>query len=157
MLVDVTAGHELLSFMDAYFGYNKILMHPDDQEKTAFVTERVSDTAVSVVLVREENNNQHPVYYISKALLDAETMYSRLEKLALALVVTARKLRPYFQCHSIKAYQYNNQLPIQGTLASREPPMHDYPSPPDSRQDFLLGYPSHPDSNQDFMPFTRTS
>ena len=40
MLVDATAGHELLSFMDAYSGYNQILMHPDDQEKTSFVTER---------------------------------------------------------------------------------------------------------------------
>ncbi|KAK1563061.1 hypothetical protein Q3G72_021661 [Acer saccharum] len=62
----------------------------------------VSDTAVSAVLVREEDNNQHPVYYVSKALLDAETRHSRLEKLALALVVAAHKLRPYFQCHSIK-------------------------------------------------------
>ncbi|KAK0570879.1 hypothetical protein LWI29_007901 [Acer saccharum] len=30
MLVDATVGHELLSFMDAYSGYNHILMHPDD-------------------------------------------------------------------------------------------------------------------------------
>ena len=36
MLVDATVGHELLSFMDAYSGYNQILMHPDDQEKTSF-------------------------------------------------------------------------------------------------------------------------
>ena len=40
MLVDATAGHELLSFMDAFSRYNQILMHPNDQEKTAFVTER---------------------------------------------------------------------------------------------------------------------
>ena len=40
MLVDATAGHELLSFMDAFSGYNKILMHPDDKEKMAFITER---------------------------------------------------------------------------------------------------------------------
>ena len=40
MLVDATAGHELLSFMDAFSGYNQILMHLDDQEKTAFITER---------------------------------------------------------------------------------------------------------------------
>ena len=39
-LVDATAGHELLSFMDAFSRYNQILMHPDDQEKTAFITER---------------------------------------------------------------------------------------------------------------------
>ncbi|XP_024023383.1 uncharacterized protein LOC112092184 [Morus notabilis] len=29
-MVDTTAGHELLSFMDAYSGYNQILMHPCD-------------------------------------------------------------------------------------------------------------------------------
>ena len=40
MLVDTTEGHEMLSFMDAFFDYNQILMHPDDQEKTSFVTER---------------------------------------------------------------------------------------------------------------------
>ncbi|KAL5800164.1 hypothetical protein ACOSQ4_033048 [Xanthoceras sorbifolium] len=40
MMVDATAGHELLSFMDAFSNYNQILMHPDDQEKTSFITER---------------------------------------------------------------------------------------------------------------------
>ncbi|KAL5546495.1 hypothetical protein UlMin_006182 [Ulmus minor] len=40
MMVDATAGHELLSFMDAFSGYNQILMHPEDQEKTSFVMER---------------------------------------------------------------------------------------------------------------------
>ena len=38
LIVDATAGHELLNFMDAYFGYNAISMDPDDQEKTSFVT-----------------------------------------------------------------------------------------------------------------------
>ncbi|KAB2629003.1 hypothetical protein D8674_033798 [Pyrus ussuriensis x Pyrus communis] len=33
-LVDSTAGCELLSFMDAYSGYNQILMNPSDQEHT---------------------------------------------------------------------------------------------------------------------------
>ena len=40
MLVDTIAGHELLSFMYAFSEYNQILMHPDDQEKTNFVTEQ---------------------------------------------------------------------------------------------------------------------
>ncbi|KAI3747104.1 hypothetical protein L6452_09549 [Arctium lappa] len=39
-MVDATAGHELLTFMDAYSGYNQILMHSDDQEKTAFMTDK---------------------------------------------------------------------------------------------------------------------
>lgn len=38
---------------------------------------------------------------MSKSLLDGETCYTQLEKLALVLVTAARKLRPYFQCHPI--------------------------------------------------------
>ena len=38
LIVDATAGHELLSFMDAFFGYNQISMDPGGQEKTSFVT-----------------------------------------------------------------------------------------------------------------------
>ena len=37
-LVDSTTGHKLLSFMDAFFGYNQILIDKDDQEKTLVVT-----------------------------------------------------------------------------------------------------------------------
>ena len=38
LIVDATACHELLSFMDAFSSYNQISMDPDDQEKTSFVT-----------------------------------------------------------------------------------------------------------------------
>ena len=37
-LVDSTARHKLLSFMDAFSGYNQIRMDEVDQEKTSFVT-----------------------------------------------------------------------------------------------------------------------
>ena len=37
-LVDLTARHQLLSFMDAFSGYNQIRMEETDQEKTSFVT-----------------------------------------------------------------------------------------------------------------------
>ena len=37
-LVDLTAGHKLLSFMDAFSGYNQILMDEEDQEKALFIT-----------------------------------------------------------------------------------------------------------------------
>ena len=37
-LVDSTAEHELLSFMNAFSGYNQIKMKEEDQEKTSFVT-----------------------------------------------------------------------------------------------------------------------
>ena len=37
-LVDSIAGHRLLTFMDAFSGYNQIKMVEKDQEKTAFIT-----------------------------------------------------------------------------------------------------------------------
>jgi len=38
-LVDNSSGYKLLSFMDAYFGYNQIPMTEEDKQKTAFKTE----------------------------------------------------------------------------------------------------------------------
>ena len=37
-LVDSTARHELLSFMDAFSSYNQIKMNEDNQERTSFIT-----------------------------------------------------------------------------------------------------------------------
>ena len=37
LIFDATAGHELLSFMDAFSGYNQISRDLNDQEKTSFV------------------------------------------------------------------------------------------------------------------------
>jgi len=36
-LVDYSASYKYLSFMDAYFSYNQIPMHPEDEEKTTFI------------------------------------------------------------------------------------------------------------------------
>ena len=38
LIVDNTANHALKSFVDGFAGYNKIKMHPDHQDKTAFIT-----------------------------------------------------------------------------------------------------------------------
>ena len=59
-----------------------------------------SEHAVSAILLRDQGI-QHPIYYISKTLVDTETRYLPLEKLALALVLATRKLPHYFQAHTI--------------------------------------------------------
>ena len=41
------------------------------------------------------------MYYVSWALRGAEERYLPLEKLAFALVTAARKLKPYFQAHTV--------------------------------------------------------
>ena len=38
LILGATAGHELLSFMDDFSCYNQIIMYPNNQEKTSFVT-----------------------------------------------------------------------------------------------------------------------
>ena len=62
----------------------------------------VSNFSTSAVLVRDKDRVQHPVYYYSRALRGAEERYPRMEKLILALVTAALKLRPYFQAHTIE-------------------------------------------------------
>jgi ribonuclease HI len=52
-------------------------------------------------LIREEERIQKPVYYTSRTLRGAEERYTNMEKLAFALLIASRKLRPYFQAHSI--------------------------------------------------------
>ncbi|XP_022891750.1 uncharacterized protein LOC111406590 [Olea europaea var. sylvestris] len=68
---------------------------------TLFLYLVVSRNTVSGVLVKEKGKVQQPIYYVSKVLLDTETRYNLVEQLALALIVTARKLRQYFQSHPI--------------------------------------------------------
>ncbi|KAL2239143.1 UNVERIFIED_CONTAM: Retrovirus-related Pol polyprotein from transposon, partial [Sesamum indicum] len=77
-----------------------LISEPKEHEEL-FVYLGVSEHAVSSVLVREEGGRQNPIYYVSKMLQGAELRYTEMEKLALALVVTARKLRPYFQSHKV--------------------------------------------------------
>ena len=44
---------------------------------------------------------QKPIYYVSRALADVETRYSKMELTALTLRSATQKLRPYFQAHPV--------------------------------------------------------
>lgn len=51
--------------------------------------------------MRIEERAQLPIYYASKALHCAKLKYPRFEKLLYSLIVTLKKLRPYFLAHAI--------------------------------------------------------
>ena len=53
-LVDLASGFQLLSFMDAYSGYNQIPMHPCNEEKTTFITPMMN-YCYKVMLFRLKN------------------------------------------------------------------------------------------------------
>ena len=58
-------------------------------------------TAISAARKRHEHDNELPVYYCGRGFADPETRYPDIEKLVLALITAARKLRQYFQAHTI--------------------------------------------------------
>ena len=62
-----------------------------DPEEDLFMYLLVSNYVVSAVLLRDQGV-QHPIYYISKTLVNVETKYLSLEKLVLALVHATRDL-----------------------------------------------------------------
>ncbi|CAA0832558.1 Unknown protein, partial [Striga hermonthica] len=61
----------------------------------------VGTFSLSSILLRESAGAQHPIYYTSRVLQGADSRYSDVEKAALTVVITARKLRPYFLNHTI--------------------------------------------------------
>ncbi|KAF8095016.1 hypothetical protein N665_0346s0013 [Sinapis alba] len=77
-----------------------VLAKPDACD-TLYLYIAVSSSAVSSVLIKEDRGEQHPIFYTSKRLTDAKTRYPTLERMALAVVTSARKLQPYFQSHSV--------------------------------------------------------
>ena len=92
---------EAFTALKTYLSSPPILVSPVEGELLTLYL-AVSDFSTSVVLVRDKERVQHPVCYCSRALRGAEERYPRMEKLILALVTAARKLRPYFQAHTIE-------------------------------------------------------
>ena len=92
---------EAFTALKTYLSSPPILVSPIEWELLTLYL-AVSDFSTSDVLVRDKERVQHPVYYCSRALRGAEERYLRMEKLILALVTAARKLRPYFQAHTIE-------------------------------------------------------
>ena len=73
----------------------------------------VAPHAVSLVLIRDDNGLQKPVYYVSKSLHEAEVRYLPLEKAILAVVHATQKLPHYFQAHTMVVL---TQLPLKFIL-----------------------------------------
>ena len=83
-----------------YLGSSPLLAKPEPGEEL-FLYLAVFLVALAAVVIKEEAKIQRPIYYISRTLRDAEIRYTKLEKLTYALLIAARRLRPYFQGHTI--------------------------------------------------------
>ena len=95
-LMDVTARHELLSFMDAYSGYNQIRMCPEDEDKMAFTTD-------------------HGLYYykvMSFGLKNARAIYQQLVNKVFANLI-GKTMEVYIDDHIlVKSHRKEDHSPI---------------------------------------------
>ena len=72
------------------------IMSKPEQDEVLFAYIVVASHAVSLVLVRDENRVQKPIYYMSKSLHEAEICYLPQEKAILVVVHVTRNLPHYF-------------------------------------------------------------
>ncbi|KAG7579216.1 Reverse transcriptase domain [Arabidopsis thaliana x Arabidopsis arenosa] len=118
---------EAFGQLKAYLTTPPVLSKPEVDEKL-YLYVSVSKHAVSGVLVREDRGEQKPIYYISKSMTDPETRYTMMEKLALAVVTSARSYAHTSNLIqskvSMKAQvlaDFLTELPVLGTIeATRE-------------------------------------
>ena len=69
-------------------------MSPSKKGEILYLYLAVSATAVSAVLIREGDETQLPVYYVSQAFQEAKAKFPRIEKIAFAFIVASCKLCP---------------------------------------------------------------
>ncbi|CAA0814772.1 Unknown protein, partial [Striga hermonthica] len=89
------------------------LLTKSEPGDTLVVYLSVGHEAISSVLIKEEHGQQKPIYYASRILQGAERRYSDVEKAALTLISTARKLRPYFLAHKVMV---RTNYPLKDTM-----------------------------------------
>ena len=112
-----TEDHEAaLTELKHYLTSPPLLAKPTPGEDL-YVYLSVISHAVSSVLVKEAEGIQSPVYYVSRSLVEAETRYTPLEKLVLALTMTSTKLRHYFETHKIHVL---TNFPLRTVLSKPE-------------------------------------
>ncbi|KAL0395196.1 UNVERIFIED_CONTAM: hypothetical protein Slati_4485800 [Sesamum latifolium] len=97
--------------LKAYLAKLPLLVKPSPGE-TLYLYLSVAPQAVSSVLIRRRWKATS-IYYVSKVLNGAEEKYTPIEKMALALVITARRLRPYFLSHPVGV---KTNTPLKQTL-----------------------------------------
>nr|KYP60434.1 Retrovirus-related Pol polyprotein from transposon 297 family [Cajanus cajan] len=98
--------HNPQNVKEAFKSFKNFLVTPpvlqrSDHHSYLLLYFEVGESAISAVMVQERDKNQTPIYYISRVIQDTENRYQTIEKLALALVTSARRLRPYLQSHQV--------------------------------------------------------
>ena len=83
-----------------------ILVPPIDGEPLLlYITATTQVVSAALVVEQEEEGHalkvQCPMYFISEVLSNSKTRYPQIQKLLYVVLITKRKLRHYFESHSM--------------------------------------------------------
>ncbi|KAL0373472.1 UNVERIFIED_CONTAM: hypothetical protein Sradi_3262900 [Sesamum radiatum] len=112
MKAPTNINEQVFGGLKKYLAGLPLLVKPS-QGDTLFLYLSTTPQAVSSILVCKDEEKQMPIYYVSKVLNGEEGRYMPIEKMALALVITARRLHSYFLSHPIGV---KINLPLKQTL-----------------------------------------
>jgi len=99
-------AQEALDILKASLTSAPILTPPMDGEPLYLYVAATTQVVSAVIVVeRQEEGHalpvQRPVYFISEVLSETKTRYPQIQKLIYAVVLAGRKLRHYFEAHSV--------------------------------------------------------
>jgi len=80
---------------EAFQEFKRLLASPPTFSKSTpdeifYLYLLVANETISAVLIREDNEGQKPIYFVSKALQGAELRYQKVEKIVFALVISSQ-------------------------------------------------------------------
>jgi hypothetical protein len=99
-------AQEALDKLKATLAHAPILMPPQDDEPLYLYVVATTQVVSAVIVVeRTEEGHalpvQRPMNYISEVLFETKARYPQIQKLLYAVVLARRKLRHYFEAHSV--------------------------------------------------------
>ena len=83
-----------------------ILVPPSNDEPLLLYVAATTQVVNATLVVEQEEEGhalkvQRPVYFVSEVLSDSKTRYSQIQNLLYAVLIAKRKLRHYFESHTM--------------------------------------------------------
>jgi hypothetical protein len=107
-----------------YLQWLSILSSPEQGQPLKLYVSTMHSVVSGALVIEKEisqmgkiSKQQYPIYFISEVLVRSKKYYSKVEKICYAVVMSARKLRYYFEAHTIRVL---TNLPLSDIFGSMD-------------------------------------